>query len=336
MGITMKMIPRKLFIALTVLLVFALLPLFLRDNLYAIHILIMCFIWAILASAWDLTNGYAGVFNLAQIVFFVCGGYTSGMLAVYLGISPWVGILTGGITAALLGIVIALPCLRVKGVYAALVTLGLDLLTAPLIARSACFGTGGTEGLQDIPPLRLGEYVFSALDKIPWYFAALAISSLSLIAIYKIIHSPVGLAFVALRDGDRLAKSLGVNEYKYKLIAFGLAGFFAGIAGSFYVHYVGIVSPRIMALDVFLIALLMMELGGIGRFPGAAIGAFTIIPLAEFLRLTGMFRFVVLGAIIVLIIVIMPQGLMGIVDSLNRIVKGKLQKIRQKEVISDE
>jgi len=319
--------PVSLLIMLSVLL---LMPIFFHDNPYVIHLLIICLIWSVVAAAWDLLMGYAGVFSFGALAFFAFGAYGTGMLTLYLGISPWLGILAGGAIAALVGIIIGLLCLRLRGVYIALVTFALHLILVPLImlGRDLPWSTGGSTGLLSIPPLAVAGYTFTSMERIPWYFAALTISFLSLFIIYRIIHSPVGLAFIALRDAEPFAKSLGVNEYRYKLIVFSVSAFLTGIMGAFYAHYVSTVSHRILGLDIFLIVMVMLVVGGMGRFPGVVIGAFVVTFVNELLRPTELFRLVIFGALVILSILFMPQGLMGIVEPVRRSIKSLFSKGR--------
>jgi len=325
-GLIMK-IPRELFILLIMLGIVGLLPIFLHNNLVIMHILIMCLIWGVVAAAWDLMLGFAGIFTFANVAFFAIGAYTSAMLTTHLGISPWLGILAGGITVGLVGILIGLPCLRLKGTYIALVTFAFHMILTPLFLSDVgrAIGTGGSLGLLSIPPLQLGGYTFSAFDKVPWFYVALAISFLSLFVIYKIIRSSSGLAFTALRDSQPLAESLGVDDFRYKLMVFGVSAFLIGIIGAFYAHYVGMVSTKILGLDLFLLLMVMIIIGGMGRFPGAVIGSFIVTFLNYFLRPTGEIRFIIFGAVVVTLVIIMPQGLMGILFPGRRL--GTLERV---------
>ncbi len=304
----------KKYITLTSLLAFSILPLFIRDP-YFIHILIMCFIWATVAEAWNLIMGYAGIFSLSQIGFFVIGGYTSAMLAKLAGWSPWLSLPVGGLMAVVSGLIIGLPCLRLKGIYIALLTLAFVDSIPYLIILAEPLGTEGSSGLPEIPGLSLGSFDFG-VDKIPYYYTALVLSAISLFVIYKVIHSNIGLGFMGLRDSDEFAKSLGLNEYKYKLIVFGLSAFLTGLMGGFYAHYMSVMTPKLLGLDTFLTVIMMVEFGGIGRFPGALLGAFIITLLSEFLREFGLYRLVILGAIVVVSIIYMPKGVIGYSDYL--------------------
>ncbi len=317
---------KKSYFVLGALLLFSLLPIVLGDNPHIMHLLILSFIWGVVAAAWDLILGYARVFSFGQIVFFAVGGYTTAMLTEQLGISPYLGILVGGALAGAMGILIGLPCLRLRGIYVGMVTFALHLVAPTLAASGAPLGTGGTYGKFGISPLYVGAYTFSKLELLPWYYLAFGIFTLFLFVIYKIINSSVGLAFIALRDAEPFAKSLGVSQFRSTLMAFGICAFITGIMGAFYVHYMGVISPSIFKFDIFLLALVMVLLGGMARFPGAVIGAFAITFANDFLIVTGPFRLVILGAITVAVMITLPQGLMGIPEAVNRLIRRTSKK----------
>jgi branched-chain amino acid transport system permease protein len=304
-------IRQELIIFLAMYLILLLLPVFLYKDAYVIGILITCMVWGAMASVWNFTMGYAGIFTFGQFGFFVVAAYTSGMVTKYLGISPWLGILVGGLMAAMVGVLIGLPCMKLKGAYIALITFALHLVVAPMIKVADPLGTGGSTGLMSIPSLSLGAYTFSRTDLIPWYYTVLVISFLVLLVVYKTIFSSVGLGFIGLRDSEDFAKTLGINEYKYKLMVFGLSAFLTGIMGGFYAHYAGIISPRLLGLDIFLLVMLMLIIGGMGIFPGAFLGGFIILFLNEFLRPLAAYRFLIFGAIVVVAIKLMPEGILG-------------------------
>jgi branched-chain amino acid transport system permease protein len=308
---------------LVMLAVLLLLPTYFHSDSYIMHILILCLIYGVVAVAWDFMMGYAGIFTFGQFAFFAIGAYASGMLTLNLGIPPPLGILLAGLIAAGVGMVIGLPCLRLKGAYIALVTFALHLILVPLINSDLgrAIGTGGTVGLLNIPTLAAG---FSVAAKVPWYYTLLGVAFLSFFIVYKVSHSSIGLAFVSLRDSESLAKSLGVDAYKHKLMVFGISSFLTGMIGAFYAHYTGIVSTRILGLDIFLMVMVMLVVGGMGKFPGAAIGAFIVTFLNEGLRPLGEFRLFIFGAIVVLVIVLVPEGLMGALFPTGRVGPGDL------------
>ena len=301
-------------------LVLCLVPVFLGGSPHIMHIMIMCLIWAIVATAWDLVIGYGGIFSVGQVAFFAIGAYTSALMTkvgvntLGLGISPWLGILMAGIIAGVVGFIISLPCLRLKGAYIALVTFALHMTIPPLVRAGQPIGTGGVGSLVGIPPLQLGSYIFTPMDRLPSYWVALAIFCALMFAVYKIINSRFGLAYVALRDDEPFARSLGINMYRSQVMLFAISAFITGIMGGFYAHYLGLISHGILGLDIFVLVLVMVIVGGMGKFPGAAIAAFIFTFANELLRPLEGFRAIILGGIIIAVVILSPQGLMGIPD----------------------
>lgn len=285
----------------------ALYPMIHGDKYY-MHIIITFFIWAVVASNWNLLMGVAGISSLGNIGFMAIGGYVSGILCKTFGWSPWICIFLGGLGAmVLVTLLVGLPALRLSGIYIALLSLILaDSLPAILTQTRSI--TGGAMGLHDIPPF------FENISRFQAYYIVFAFFLAMMAVIYKIIYSSTGLAFMALRDSKEFARSLGVNEYYEKIKVFALVSFMTGLAGGFYVHYLGDISPTTLAIEPFLLAIAMMELGGIGRFPGAVLGAIIIVFGNEFLRLAGTLRLAILGALICAVILFFPGGLMQLID----------------------
>lgn len=321
-----KRLSKRAYIMLGSLLIFALLPLGIGGDRHLMHLLILSFIWATVAFSWDLIMGYARVYNFAHLAFFGLGGYTSAMLTLHLGISPWLGILAGGGVALATGLLIALPCLRLRGMYVGMVTFAVHLVL-PLLARAGiAIGTGGSWGLMSLPGLHVGSYTFSNLELAPWYYVALAMFAGFGFVIYKIINSTIGLAFMALRDSEPFAKSLGINDRRYIFILFGVSAFIAGVTGAFYSHYIGTVDPGIFSLANFLFGFVILMLGGLSAFPGAVIAAFPLVFLNNALLQLLELRLVVLGAIVVGVMLGLPRGLMEIPEAINRLIRQRASK----------
>ena len=326
---------RNIFLIIGLLVLLAILPIFFHGSNYIMNILILSLIWGVVAASWDLILGYANVFSFGHLSFFIIGGYASGLLAKYVGLSPWLGYIAGGIAAAIIGFLIGIPCLRLQGMYLAIVTFSLNFVLPTLIVwagpgKFENFSTGGSWGLTRIPSPNLFGYVFSRQELVPWYYLTLVFFILFVSIIYLIIKSNVGLAFIALRDAEPQAKSLGINEYKYKLLVFAISAFIAGSAGAYYAHYFNLISPASMSLDVFLIVLIMVLFGGIGVFPGAVLGAFIITIVNEVLRPTLEWRLVILGAIVILTMMFLPKGVMDILAIPGRLAR-RIFKIKLKK-----
>lgn len=275
---------------------------------YILHLFNLFFIWGIVASSWNLLTGYAGISSLGNVGFLAIGGYVSGILAKNLGLSPWVTIPIGGTASMILvSLLLGLPALRLKGIYIALLTL-IFADSLPSVLTQTRDVTGGAMGLHDIPPF------FSDLKKIHAYYICFVVFLIVQYVIYRVIHSSTGLAFMALRDAEHFAASLGVNRFKECLKVFALSSFLTGIAGGFYVHSLGDISPATLAIEPFLLSITMMELGGIGTFFGPILGSAIIVFGSEFLRLAGTLRLSLLGALICVVVLLFPGGLMQLIE----------------------
>jgi branched-chain amino acid transport system permease protein len=259
--------------------------------------------------------GYAGILSLANVGFVLIGAYLSGILSKFFGVPPAVSILIAAtLTSIAVTVVLALPALRMTGIYVALLTI-VFADTLPSIISMTSEYTGGIIGLREVPLLwegmtRPGAYyalfgVFLAISYITW----------------RIIRSRTGLAFQALRDDEELANSLGVNIFKEKLKVFAVCSFLTGLMGGFYVHYLGVVSPATNSLDSFMLALCMIFLGGLGRFPGPIMGAFFLTVANQLLQLAGTWRPFLIGVLICGLIMFLPGGFMQIVDWIDKMRK---------------
>ncbi len=303
--------------------VFAGLGFILRES-YLYHTLILFFIWIIVVVGWDLLLGYVGIFSFAQLVFFAAGAYATGMLSINLGVPPVAALVLGGLSVGLIGLLIGLPCLRLRGEYVALFTFAVHLALPPVLIQGRTLGTGGSTGLMGIPPMELFGRTLSTLDKVPWYFLTLTVAALAAYTVYfVIVPGRLGKAFIMLRDSEEFAKSLGVNDYKYKLLAFTVSALITGVAGGLYGQYLGVVTPKILGNELFLMVMLMLSVGGMGRFPGVILGAFIITVGNEILRDTGQLRLLALGVCVVLAILFMPNGVIHLRERGWRRFRGK-------------
>ena len=284
-------------------------------NMYTIHIFILTLTYLVVVAAWDLIMGYGGAFSFAQVGFFVIGAYASGMISIRTGMSPWLTMPIAGLVTAIVGVLICLPCLRVRGSYVALITYALVLVLPTFILRGGPLGTGGAQGLVGVPGLSIGGFVFSPMDLVPWFYTALGLAALCIGLIYFVIlPSTYGLSLMALRDSEVLARHLGVSQYFTKTTLFAASAFFTGLAGAFYVHYTGAASQRLLGMDFFLLLLVMLTLGGMGRYPGVLIGTFAFAFVNEYFRISGTWRLVFIGSIIVIGTLVLPQGLVSLGD----------------------
>jgi len=297
---------------------------------YYMHLIILCLIWAVVASAWNLIMGYGGIYSFAQLAFFTVGAYGAGMAEIWLKISPWPGLLIGGLISALAGTIIAFPCLKLKGLYICLVTIAFHQVI-PVFIKLGATWTGGDVGLMGMPHYQLFGLNFGS-SRVYYYYLALFLFALFQYIIYRIIRSNIGLAFVALRDSEGFAESLGVNRQKFNLIVFFISAFITGLMGALYIHYLKVATPRTLEIEIFAAAIMMVVIGGLGNFSGSILGAFFVTFLDEFLRTAGPIRPIIFGAIIIVGIILFPKGLGGLVDSLFRFIEEHFRPSAQKKM----
>jgi len=313
----MNLLQQKKFLPWVIfILVLGIAPIF--ADRYIIHILCSCLVWSIIASNWNLVLGFGGIFSLAPLAFWVGGAYMSAMLSKHLGLLPWLAMPIAGLGMALVGFLLGLPCLRIKGVHTALFTLIFFECLSPLITWGRKWGTGGSSGLAGIPRLQIGEFSF---DTTFYYYTAFILFLIIIYLLHKIINSSIGKAFIALRDAPLRANSLGVDEYRYSLLIFTISSFFLGLTGGFYAHWMGSLSVHLLGLSLFLMVLLMVEGGGMGRLSGGIVGAFSVTILSEILRPLEKWRLVIFGAMMIIIIVLAPEGMVRIGDVFGEFLK---------------
>ncbi len=293
--------------------IMATLPIFVGDIKFIMNILIMCLIWAVVASCWDVMMGFAGIFSFGQVAFFVMGAYCSAILAINFHIPPVLSILIAGLFTAGMGVLVGLPCLKLAGPYIALVTFGVHMALQAVIKGEIglALGTRGSWGLLNIPPFSLFGYTFSSTNMVPTFYLILMVSLACALIIMFMIKSYWGVAFLALKDSQDFAMSLGISAFKYKLMVFGLTSFLTGIIGGFYGHFYGMLSFRMLDLDLFSILMVMMLVGGLGHFPGAIVGAFLVVAGSELMSPLGAYRAVTMGALVVILVLALPNGVMG-------------------------
>ncbi len=284
-------------------------PLVISDA-YVLHMIILSVIWITLATHFNVILS-TGQLSLAQVAFFGIGAYTSGLLTVKLQWPFLLAILSAGVLACLIGLLICRITLKMRGAHFILVTFAFSEICR-LVARNWVELTNGPMGLRDIPFPNIkipGLLDMTFTSYASQYYMALALAVVSIYIAYKLRYSLFGRAFNALRSSEALAESVGISHYKYVIIAVAVSTFFSGVVGGFYAHYVTLVSPEIFSF-AYMISLLMMVLGG-GRnsVAGPVVGAiiFTLVP--EFMRTFAIYRMLIFGALLTTIIIFLPEGI---------------------------
>lgn len=300
----MEYLKVPLIIVITILLIS---PFFLGS--YELHILIITFSYVIVACGWNLLAGYNGQFSLAHHTFVALGGYVSALLALNLGIPPFLSIFVGGLASMLTSYIIGHLCLRLRAIYLAIATWAFSGCFE-LFIRMQYEWTGGDLGLPT--PRLLG------VSKVPYYYMSFFIMAISVFIMYKIINSRIGLYIRAIRDDEEAAMAMAVDTVKWKKFMFSIVGFFAGIAGAFRAHYIGLMSPVTAKFDEMIMIILMVIIGGYGTFFGPIIGAPLIMVLLEYLRVYGEIRMILFAALVIILSRFFRGGLVGFFDLLAK------------------
>jgi len=304
-----------------VLTALVLLPHILQER-YFLHILVMSGIFIILTLSWNLLAGYTGQLNLGHAAFFGIGAYTSALLALRAGISPWIGLAAGGVVASLFGLLLGFPSLRLSGPYLAITTIGFSEILR-LVATNWVDLTRGSLGLSGIPlldPIRIGGWSLQFYFEKDYYYVVLGAVLLTILCMRRLTRSAFGYSLQALRDDETGAQSIGINTSAYKLAAFTISAFFAGFAGALFAHFVRLVSPETMALHTTFDVLTMTMIGGLGTTAGPIIGAIALTFASEWLRyledaIKIDIRLVIYGFLLILTVLFMRQGLLGVFRS---------------------
>jgi branched-chain amino acid transport system permease protein len=275
---------------------------------FFVHMLITFFLWSVVAQSWNLVLGVSGIYSFAQIALFAVGGWFTGVLSMSFGWNPWVSLALAPIVTTFAALVIGLPSLRLRGVYVVLLTLAFHELLRNYVTNGPRVISGGGYGLIGVPRLDFGPFSgFGHL--VGTYYLALLFFGAATFAIWWVFHSPMGVAFAALRDSEGYAVGRGINQFRIKLFLFGFSAFFTGLAGGLMTHYLGSISHSIFAFSVLINVLAMIVIGGWGSFGGPILGAALLLGLQEGLRDLAEFRTLVLGLALALMAVVAPSGL---------------------------
>ncbi|MBN9019124.1 MAG: branched-chain amino acid ABC transporter permease [Rhizobiales bacterium] len=300
--------------ALVGLLVLALLPLVVGDA-YGRHVLIMVFIYAVVASNWDLSLGYGGVFNFGHLALFGIGVYAYSLLTKLAMFDPWVALVASGVIAVVAAVVVTIPILRLKGIYIILVTFGFAQLVMQVILSQSDY-TGGTQGIVRIPGLYWFDHNMVRDAKFAYFYIALAMLALSTLFLRVFVRSRTGKSVVALRDNEEYAVSRGVSLVRQRMITLAASAFFTGIAGAFYAAYQRNASVEVFGMSLATIVLSMVLLGGTGTIYGAIIASFVLTVFAESMADFGAWRPMITAVLIIVVMLVYPGGIVGMLKAL--------------------
>jgi len=280
------------------------------------HVLIMIFLYATMGLAWNLIGGYAGQISLGHAIFFGIGAYTSSLMLMKLWISPWIGMLMGGIFSVIVAFIIGYPCFKLAGHYFAIATIAIGEIAQHWMLNWDWAGAAVGLTLPILPESLINLEFHSS--KAPYYYIALGILTLAILSTYFIDRSKLGYYFKAIKGDLEAARSLGINVWKYKFYALALSAFLTSLCGSFYAQYVLYIDPdSVFPLMLSIVVCLVATLGGVGTVWGPVIGAFILIPISETTRiyLGGGGKgtdLIIYGLLIMLISIYQPFGVIGI------------------------
>jgi branched-chain amino acid transport system permease protein len=297
-----------------ILVILAVMPFFTREP-YVFHILCLIGINIIFAASLNAILNI-GELNLAQAAFMGIGAYASTLLVTMAGLSFWVALPLASLVTATVSLFIGLLTLRFKGAYFLLFTFLFAELIRILLSNFGIGLFGGIPGITNIPKPRIdlpGLLLITFDSKIEFYYLILVISLITILILGRIDRSRTGMIFDAISQSDSLAESIGISSMKFKVLGVAIGCFFAGVAGSLYAHFVGIITPSDFAVHSVLAPIAYVVVGGMGTVIGPVIGTTFLMILSHFfLRQLGFYELLVYGIIIVIIIRFMPEGLISI------------------------
>ncbi|MGI6038287.1 MAG: branched-chain amino acid ABC transporter permease [Limnochordia bacterium] len=279
---------------------------------YYMTVFNLAFIYLILAAGLNILLGYTGLMSFTQVAFWGIGAYVSALLSIHYKVHFFVALAAAAVFTALVGFLLAIPSLRrLRRFYLSVTTIGFLEITR-LVLENWTSVTRGADGLPGIPrPVLFGTRYTSPFDY--YYILLIAVVVLTLFS-WILKNSRVGRAMLAIREDELAAEIIGVNTYRYKVLAFTLSAFYGGIAGSLYAHMVGYISPDVFIYNEAVIVLCMVLIGGRGYVAGPIVGAMLLTLVPEWLRFLQEYKAIMYGAAVVALAVYMPNGLLGALD----------------------
>jgi branched-chain amino acid transport system permease protein len=315
------------------------------ESPYALHMMILLFLSVAMGQSWNILGGFAGQHSVGHAAYFGVGAYTTMMLMHAKQVPPWIGVWGGIGLVILVALVIGSICFRLRGPYFVLASIAVaEILRLSAINLTSL--TNGAEGIlvTEITPFKLGGVVVTDFStKVPFYFIGIFLVLLTLGTTYWVQHSKLGYYFQAIREDQDAAHSLGISISLYKNIGLVISAVLTSLAGAFYGIYVGFVDPpTVLGLDLSVQIMLICIIGGMGTLWGPVLGSLVLVPMSEALRSNlvtdllvsfglvnadskaGLFlkenlahaHVLLYGILVVLVILFMPEGLMGFVKKL--------------------
>lgn len=318
---------------------------------YALHMMILLFLSTLMGSSWNIVGGYAGQYSVGHAAYFGAGAYTTMILLTAREVPPWIGMWGGIVVALVLSLIIGSICFRLRGPYFVLASIAVAEILR-VTALNLTDITKGAEGILvvDLPPFMIGSTLITDFEsKVSFYYISLFLACLIILVSWLVQHSKLGYYFQAIREDQDAAHSLGINLTVWKNLALGISAIFMSLAGSFYAIFVKFIDPStVLPLDLSVQIVLIAIIGGIGTIYGPVVGSLVLVPLSEALRsnlltqwlinsglvntdsATGTFlrehlshaHVLIYGILVVLVILFMPEGVLGFAKKLAAKRKG--------------
>jgi branched-chain amino acid transport system permease protein len=270
---------------------------------YVLRILTMTCLFAIFAASWDLLAGYTGQVNFGHALFFGAGAYTSALMSLKLGISPWYTVWAGAAVAMLFGVLVGYLCLRLRGSYLSLATLAFPLIALGLLFAFPDFSGGelGISGLRRLATTPAGNYYIAAVSMLAIVFG-----------LWALADSKFGIVLHAIRDDEIAARASGINTLRYKMVVFAISAAAAGFSGALFAHYLRVAGPSSLEVALSFQVVIWGIFGGVATIYGAVVAVFLLYPLTEWLgsfKVFGELRLLIFAVIVLLVLLFMPRGL---------------------------
>ena len=309
-GILNRLFARPAYYVIVFFLGLLLLAPLLTTDPFVLGVLVLANVYAVFATSWDILSGYTGKENFGHALFIGVGAYGAAYLNTLLGVSPWLNLVLGGLIGAVFGLLIGLACLPLTGPYLALATVAAAGI-AERLTRIFSEVTGGEEGLFGLDPF--------TNSPVGDFYLSLFLLIVTVITLMAIGYSKKGLVLRSILFDEAAAEASGIDTTRYKLGAFVVSAFFAGVAGAFYAHYQMYAGPAYLSIVLSISIITMSVVGGIGTIVGPVLGAYLLVVLNEFLRAIGDLRLLVYSGLLVVILLFLPKGIFAtIIEYLPR------------------
>lgn len=281
---------------------------------YNLRIMVLALQVSVAVVGLGIAFGWTGLIHLAQATFMGIGAYAAALAGQHLGLGFWTTTPIAILSSCLVALMIAGPMLRLRGHYLALATVGFSV-SVDVVLKNWLPVTGGFDGISGIPPIQLGSFVLTS--DMHYYYFFLVLVALAAAFAYALRASAYGRNMIAVRDDELAAGTSGVNVVRTKILSFVLASAFAGLSGSMFAHYSSYIAPQDFDFVHSTLILVMLIVGGETSVLGAILGAIVLSFAPELLRFIGQGYLIFFGAMVIAVLVFMPQGLVGLAKSID-------------------